>query len=149
MNDRPKPIQDFDDLQPGDVLRCEKAGKGSNLFTPGRFYAVNGPGYVTNNHGGAEEYSVSTFTRVARVGEEWTPENNATVYGELTPGQLKRLKAAKHGWQYCSPGGWADTSDPRWVQGIAYRAKPAPASCEGREVEIDGVIYVLRPRHEP
>lgn len=34
------------------------------------------------------------------------------------------------------------------ITGVDLRDKPAPAPCEGREVEIDGVVYVLKAKGE-
>jgi hypothetical protein len=73
------------------------------------------------------------YLRKNNLKEEW-----AKAYAQATPEDIKLTKAL--------PGFDADVFFE--ITGIDVRDKPADAPCEGREVEIDGVTYVLKAKGE-
>jgi hypothetical protein len=73
------------------------------------------------------------YLRTNNMKEQW-----AKAFAEATPEDIALTKALPA----------FDAEVFLEITGIDLRDKPAAAPCEGREVEIDGVVYVLKAKGE-
>ena len=80
-----------------------------------------------------EHETTGGYLRENDMKEEW-----AKAYATATPEDIELTKAL--------PG--FDAEVFLEITGIDLRDKPTAATCEGREVEIDGVVYVLAKKEK-